>query len=45
VELAALCAFGLFACFETRSYNVAQAGLELTILPMPPEYWDYRCVL
>jgi hypothetical protein len=22
----------------------AQTGLELTILPLPPECWDYRCV-
>jgi hypothetical protein len=28
---------------HTRSYNVAQADLELMIfLPQPPEYWDYR---
>jgi hypothetical protein len=29
-------------------HYVAQAGLELKILlllPLPPEYWDYRCVL
>jgi hypothetical protein len=30
--------------FETGSYYVAQAGLNLIIfLPVPPQYWDYRC--
>jgi hypothetical protein len=31
--------------FETDSHYVAQAGLELKILlPLPPEFQDYRCV-
>lgn len=45
--------FVLF-CFETGSYYVAVAGLELTVdhsglgltdiyLPLPPEYWKYIC--
>jgi hypothetical protein len=25
------------------TYYVAQAGLELELLPLPPKYWDYWC--
>ncbi|EHB10824.1 hypothetical protein GW7_19101, partial [Heterocephalus glaber] len=32
--------------FETRSRQVSQAGLELSIfLPQPPKCWDHRCAL
>jgi hypothetical protein len=32
--------------FETQSYYVAQAGLELVILlPQPPQSWDYKSVI
>jgi hypothetical protein len=34
----------LFCLLKTGSY-VAQAGLKLTILPQPLEYWDYSWVL
>jgi hypothetical protein len=28
-----------------RTCHVAQAGLKLvTLLPQPPEFWDYRCL-
>jgi hypothetical protein len=33
----------LFIYFEIRSHSLAQAGLGLmNLLPLPPEYWDYR---
>jgi hypothetical protein len=36
--------FIFFSFFETGSHYVVQADLELTILPWPPECWDYRHV-
>jgi hypothetical protein len=37
--------FFSFPCFETGSYYVSQASLELAVLlPLPLEFWDYRCV-
>jgi hypothetical protein len=36
----------LFVCFETGSYYVAEAGLQLEILlPQPPKFWDHKCAL
>lgn len=38
--------FAVFVGFETESYYVANAGLELIVLlPRPPECWDFRHVL
>jgi hypothetical protein len=38
--------FFAFVLFETKSYYVAQAGLELKILhPQPPTSWDHMCAL
>jgi hypothetical protein len=31
----------LYFFFETGSYYVSQAGLQLTILLSQPEYWNY----
>jgi hypothetical protein len=34
--------FFCFFCFETKSHNLVQAGLKLTVLlPLPLRYWDY----
>jgi hypothetical protein len=34
----------VFVLFTQGLHYVAQAGLELMILPQPPECWSYRCV-
>jgi hypothetical protein len=34
----------VFVLKTARDY-VARAGLELTILPLPPKCWDSKCVL
>ena len=46
VHFASFYLFFCFFVFETQSHFVVLAGLEFTefCLPLPPEYWDCRCV-
>jgi hypothetical protein len=46
-QLSQSCIFSVFVLFvfDTGSHYVSQLGLELVIfLPMPPPYWNYRCI-